>query len=169
MSLFGDDHTFTPSRNRQSGSLFDDNPAHASAKPNSSSLFADDSAAAWSMPTPKKAARANVVKNLLKPSEVPEAYVDVYDALLVSDGAPEGNVGVAGVRRVVERSGLDKEVRERILEIVNAEGRPDIGRGEVWVLLALVGLAQEGEEVGLDAVDERRKSEWFPSFERVGF
>lgn len=162
MSLFGEDDTFTPSRNRQSGGLFDGNPAPASTKPNSSSLFADDSAAAWSMPTPKKAARTNVVKNLLQPSEIPEAYVGVYDALLASDGAPGGNVGVPGVRRVIEGSGLDREVRERIMGIVNAEGRPEMGRGEVWVLLALVGLAQEGEEIGLDAVDERRKSEWFP-------
>ena len=50
--------------------------------------------------------------------------------------------------------------------IVNAEGRPEVGRGEVWVLLALVGLAQEGEEIGLDAVDERRKREWFLSGSR---
>lgn len=158
MSLFGDDDTFTPSRNRQSGGLFDGNPAAVSAKAQPNSLFADDSAAAWSMPTPKKAARANLVKNLLQPSEVPEAYVDVYDALLVSDAAPGGNVGIAGVRRVVERSGLDRDLGEKILGFVNAEGRPEVGRGEVWVLLALVGLAQEGEEVGLDAVDERRKS-----------
>jgi len=81
--------------------------------------------------------------------------------LITSDGAPGGNVGVAGVRRVMERSGLDKEVRERIMGIVNAEGRPEVGRGEVWVLLALVGLAQEGEEIGLDAIDERRKRKWF--------
>jgi sorting nexin-8 len=163
MSLFGDDDTFTPSRNRQSGNLFDGNPAPVSTKPHSNSLFADDSAAAWSMPTPKKAARMNIVKNLLQPSEVPETYVDVYDALLASDEAPGGNVGVAGVRRVIERSGLDREVRERILGIVNVDGRPEMGKGEVWVLLALVGLAQQGEEIGLDSVDERRKSEWFRS------
>jgi sorting nexin-8 len=34
-----------------------------------------------------------------------------------------------------------------------------LGRGEFSVLLALVGLAQEGEDLTFDAVDDRRKSE----------
>ena len=40
----------------------------------------------------------------------------------------------------------------------------DLGRNEFNVLLALGGLAQEGEVVSLDGVDERRRGMWCFSF-----
>lgn len=154
MSLFGDDETLTPSRNQKSN-LFEE---PASTKSRGSSLFADDAAAAWSMPTPKKAARANLVKNLLNNVEVPDSYIDTYDALLASDGAGGGSIGIAGARRLIDSTSLDSGAKEKILGIVNPESKPEVGRGEFNVLLALIGLAQEGDEVTLDGVDERRKS-----------
>jgi len=157
MSLFGDDNTFTPSRNQKSN-LFDE---PASAKGQSNSLFADDSAAAWSMPTPKKAARANLVKNLLSSAQVPDLYIDTYDALLASNGSGGGAIGIAGIRGLVDSTNLDFDTKEKILGIANPESKPEIGRGEFNVLLALIGLAQEGEEVILDSVDDRRKSMFF--------
>jgi sorting nexin-8 len=62
------------------------------------------------------------------------------------------------VRRVVFAGvGVREEVGGRIWGVVTAgAGAGMIGRGQFWVLLALVGLALEGEELGLDAVDERR-------------
>lgn len=110
------------------------------------------------MPTPKKAARASLVKNLLSNAEVPDLYIDAYDALLASDGAGGAAVGIAGVRGLVDSTNLDFDAKEKILGIANPESRPEIGRGEFNVLLALIGLAQEGEEVTLDSVDDRRKS-----------
>jgi sorting nexin-8 len=100
------------------------------------------------MPTPKKAGRAQLIKTLLKGGEVPEMYVDVYDKLEVRS--------VEGALR--EAEGLDEEARERIQAIFEGDKERELGRGEVNVLLALVGLAQEGEEVSLDGVDERRRS-----------
>lgn len=158
MSLFGDDDTFAPSRNQKSN-LFNE---PASTKGQGNSLFADDAAAAWSMPTPKKAARANLVKNLLHDVQVPDLYIDTYDTLLASDGAGGGSIGIAGARRLIDSTSLDAEMKQKILSTVNPESKPEIGRGEFNVMMVLIALAQMGEEVTLDSVDERRKSIGLP-------
>lgn len=70
------------------------------------------------------------------------------------------------MREVLAGSGLSASEQARILNLVVSgeldSGRTDIGVGrrEFSVLLALVGLAQEGEELTFDAVDDRRKSEF---------
>ena len=180
MSLFGDDYAGPPSRaggSTTKSSLFDDddNQTESSgflngksqqqsspAKPNTS-MFGDaadddDGGSPWASFTPKKQQRRSgveVVRSLLADSEVPEAYVDAWEAL---DVGKTGVVEEADVRRVViEGSGLRSEVGDRIWGIVcaGAESK-SLGRGQFWVLLALVGLALEGEDLGLDAVDERR-------------
>lgn len=75
-------------------------------------------------------------------------YIDVFDAL-----AHNGKVDEGSVRRVVGDAGI-KGVQAD--EIVRTVGQKELGRGEFNVLLALVGLAAEGEDVTLDGVDERR-------------
>lgn len=162
MSLFGDDDL--PARTRNSG-LFDDEPK-AGRKQNSS-LFADDfndsGDSPWTFPTPKKAARDNLVKSLLPATDVPESYVDAFDSL-VSSGAGAGNgVSVDGIKGVLRDSGIGAAEQAKILEIVLPSGPSstgEVGRGEFNVLFALIGLAQEGEDITLDGVDERRKSKW---------
>jgi sorting nexin-8 len=168
MSLFGDDYAGPPSRGASTAntksSLFDDPDSSASApspaKPNTS-MFGDaaddDGSSPWASFTPKKLQRRSgveVVRSLLADAEVPEPYVDAWEAL----AAGRREVDEADVRReVLEGSGLRAEVGERIWGIVSAGGESrGLGRGQFWVLLALVGLALEGEELGLDAVDERR-------------
>ena len=164
MSLFGsspDDSGLSASTSRpqQSSSLFDDG---APPSKSSGGLFSDDTAGGdspWSMPTPKKASREQLVKTLLPASEVPESYVDAYDTISASEhGVDGGKISVAGMMKILEGSRVADQ--ERIVRLVNAEGGRAIGRNEFNVLLALVGLAQEGEEASLDSVDERRKSEW---------
>lgn len=163
MSLFGSspedaDLTAATSRQEQSSSLFDDE-----ARPSKSSggLFNDDTAGGdspWSMPTPKKASREQFVKTLLPASEVPESYVDAYDTLSASEYRVEGGkISIAGVMKVLEGSRIADQ--ERIVRLVNVEGGRAIGRNEFNVLLALISLAQEGDEASLDSVDERRESE----------
>jgi sorting nexin-8 len=99
------------------------------------------------------------VKTLLPASDVPEAYVDVYDRLLVDEGAGAAGVSVDAAKRVLKESGVESEAGRGILKSVGGEGDGrTLGRGEINVMLALIGLAQEGEEVTLDGVDERRKS-----------
>lgn len=160
MSLFGDDEARP--RPKQASSLFDDE-----AKPtnrSSSSLFADESFgddSPWSFPTPKKAARGSLVKSLLPASDVPDSYIDAYDALLEA-GEGEGNVvSLGAVRGLLGDSGLPDEAQARILDVVSPRGqeRAGLGRGEFNVLFALVGLAQEDEDITLDSVDERKRSE----------
>lgn len=165
MSLFGtspDESTKNPS-----ASLFEDRPTPG-ADESQSSLFADDNpdnvGSPWHLPTPKKPSRAELVKSILSPSDVPEFYVDTFDALLDSDKQGTG-VSLTGVRKVLEASGLPAEVQSRILNIVLPEGLENyestadgLGQGQINVLLALIGLAQENDDVTLDSVDERKRS-----------
>jgi len=156
MSLFGDEDQ--PARQPKS-SLFEEE----SANKGGSGLFADDStansSAAWEFPTPKKAARQNLVKTLLQDDEVPEAYIDAYDRMLASgSGSGAGLISLEGARRLLADSGIGSGEQSKILEIVGG-GREGLSRSEFNVLFALIGLAQEGEELSLDAVDERKQRE----------
>lgn len=147
MSLFGEFPDDPPTA-KQKSSLFDEPTTHSRS---GSGLFNDDDDAGWGLPTPKKAGRAQLIKGLLAGSEVPEVYVDVFDALEVEKRSVEGILR--------EAKELDEENKTRIFEIFGGDGERELGRGEVNVLLALVGLSQEGEEVSLDGVDDRRNGE----------
>jgi sorting nexin-8 len=171
MSLFGDD---PPSAQRPKSSLFDDGPGTPTKSSNSpskharggsSSIFADDPPSTssaqpeddspWGF-TPKKATNrrgGNLVKALLADASVPEAYVDAFDDLQSA-----GTVNADDAQQLVKDCGVGVGDRTEIWRIVTAGERETeiLGRNEFFVLLALIGLAQEGEELGLDAVDERR-------------
>jgi len=101
-----------------------------------------------------------MVRNLLPASDVPEAYVDVFDSICAAGYKDGTSVGYEGVRKLMDGSGVSKPEQEAILKQValNAGGQAvALGRPEFNVLLALIGLAQESEEATLDGVDERRK------------
>lgn len=161
MSLFGDDYSSprAAGNNASKSSLFDDGD-NSSTKPTaSSSMFGDDTSTSESSPwagfTPKKQSRrgAGVVRSLLADAELPELYVDAWDTL----AAGRGQVEAEEVRKVLGESGIDAQEQEAVWRIVTSGGEIErLGRGEFGVLLALVGLAQEGEDLSLDAVDERR-------------
>lgn len=160
MSLFGDspppdEPSRSPSRSR---TLFDDdNDAQRS-----SSLFDDDDGASspWDTPTPRRRSRADTLRNLLRPSDVPASYIEAFNKVLEDDdGGSLGKIGPAGVRRVFVAGRVSAERRDEILGILGV-GDGEVGRNEFNVLLALVGLVQEGERVSLDAVDERRGGEF---------
>lgn len=162
MSLFGEDDDFAPrpKANKSSG-LFEDETANRS----SNSLFADDdtngatSNSPWAMPTPKKGARDSLVKNLLRDVEVPESYVDAFDKLVESGNTASGGVSVQGVQTLISEAILSTSAKGHILSLIGVADNQSkgVGRGEFNVLMALVGLAQEEEEVTLDSVDERRR------------
>ena len=165
MSLFGsspDDSSSTaqPARSNQKSSLFDD---EQSGSKSGTSLFDNEGngeASPWDMPTPKKAGRSDLVKRLLPPSDVPESYIDAFDALReTSYKAEGGQIGTAATKKLFEGSGLDAPAQDRILKLVTGGQETSLGRSEFNVLLALIGLSQESEEASLDAVDERRRSE----------
>ena len=176
MSLFGtsppeaDSPSLAPSTLRGSRSLFDDDagPAQSAA---SSTLFADDddggSAGAgaggspWDMPTPRKQqSRAELVRNLLAGADVPDSYLDTFDAVVRADGSG-GRLRAGGIAKVFAAARLAADQQARVMSIVVPPGADiSVGRGEFNVLLALIGLAQEGEVISLDGVDERRRSEF---------
>lgn len=158
MSLFGtspDEGLRAPTKS----SLFDD---EAPAK-QGSGLFSDgpsEDNSPWAFASPKKQARANLVKTLLPADGVPGSYIDTFDALLKSEDVAGSSLSVASVRKLVQSTRLTPDQQANVLGIATSNGQTSsIGRGEFNVLLALIGLTQEGEEVTLDGVDERRSSE----------
>lgn len=159
MSLFGTSPEDTTSK--PSSGLFGDD-TNAAKKAQAAGLFADnsgptDDSSPWGFqPTPKKQAHTNVVKTLLPASDVPESYIDTFDAL-----AEGTTVKLEEIRKLLHGSGLSTGEQQRVLDITEPKGTAageNWGRGEFNVLLALIGLAQEGEEVSLDSVDDRKRS-----------
>jgi sorting nexin-8 len=164
MSLFGDEDV--PSRAKQSSSLFDDDPKPA-GKPGNS-LFADEidsNDSPWALPTPKKAGRGSLVKSLLPASDVPDSYIDAFDAVLDAGDRAGSGISIDGAKKLLASSGLPNDAHARMLEIVQSgqEEGAGLGRNEFNVLYALIGLAQEGEDVTLDSVDERKRSQYIAS------
>ncbi|KAF3053948.1 Sorting nexin mvp1 [Didymella keratinophila] len=158
MSLFGDDDV--PSRSKSTG-LFDDDQKPAGKS--GSGLFDDGfdgNDSPWAFPTPKKGGRGSLVKSLLPASDVPDSYIDAFDALLDAGERAGNGISVDGAKKLLAGSGIPSDTQFKILEIV---AQPDqdvagLGRNEFNVLFALLGLAQEGDDVTLDSVDERKRN-----------
>jgi hypothetical protein len=102
---------------------------------------------------------AALLRSLVPPGQAPDAYVDAFD-LMAAENKTGGGGGVdaATVRGVLAQSGVDDDAAVQIRKTVMPDESRDLGRAEVNVLLAMIGLAQEGEDVTLDGVDERRRS-----------
>jgi len=162
MSLFGTspEESASASTNARSRlGLFDDD---ASPAPGSgSSLFADEDSAPegspWGMPTPKKASRGELIKTLLAGSDTPDSYVDVFENVQSTEYGQDGIVDVGGMSRVMNAAKLGADEQTKIMNVMAPAGS-NLRRDEFNVFMALVGLAQEGEEITLDGVDERRRS-----------
>ncbi|KAI9375603.1 sorting nexin mvp1 [Aspergillus egyptiacus] len=167
MSLFGtlpDDFSASDSARLSKSSLFSDEPPFgtASAHLGSSSLFDDDELnSPWNTNnTIKRASRQQLVKTLLPESDVPDSYIDAYDLTLSGGDRSSTGVGLTSVREILSGSGLTATDQAKILNLVlsgDTDRSHGLGRGEFNVLLALIGLAQEGEDLTFDTVDERRK------------
>ncbi|KAF7596774.1 Sorting nexin mvp1 [Aspergillus hancockii] len=170
MSLFGtspEGSSADTSAQRSKSSLFADEPPFgggSNANFGSSSLFADDddasSGSPWNSNVKKRTSRQKLVKTLLSDSDVPESYIDAYDLILGTGDRVGAGVGLTSVREILSGSGTSASDQAKILNLVVAgdiDSASGLGRGEFNVLLALVGLAQEGEDLTLDAVDDRRK------------
>lgn len=169
MSLFGttppqDAPSMESSFARSRQSLFDEEDAVAQSQSNS--LFQDDDASAsgspWGMPTPRKQqSRTDLLRTLLPAAEAPESYIETFDAVVRDDGGAAGKISPRGVSRVLAAAKLDADAQARIMSIIAPTGgEVALGRNEFNVLLGLIGLAQEGEIISLDGVDERRRSEF---------
>lgn len=154
------------SRSRSRSSLFADDD-FTTATPGSVSLFADSGPDPWAagIPVLRRGADNDIVKNLLTVdnASLPEEYVDYFDSLLAQYGNPDDMISAEGVGRILEEGGVDQNARERIWGVIMKGAKENINRDEVNVLLAMVGLAQEGDEISIDGVDDRRRSELNPA------
>ena len=167
MSLFGTSPPAeSPPPSSRSRTLFSEDDQRQKS---SQSLFDDDdnngaSSSPWDTPTAsRRRSRADLVRSLLRPSDVPASYIEAFDRILEDDdeGVSLGKIGGRGLDRVFAAGRISAERKGEILRIVGAgDDGAEVGRNEFNVLLALVGLAQEGERVSLDAVDERRGGEF---------
>lgn len=159
MSLFGD----SPPAARSRSSLFADDD-FTTATPGSGSLFDDSGPDPWSsgLPVPRRGAESDIAKTLLTAdnAKLPEDYVDYFESLLAQYGTVNGEISAEGVGRVLQEGGVDQNARERIWGVIMRGAKESISRDEVNVLLAMVGLAQEGDEISIDGVDDRRRSEF---------
>ena len=164
MSLFGDEPA-APAARPKSG-LFDD---EETTKPKSGSgMFGDgtadvDESSPWGFTPKKNAGKGSLVKSLLANADVPDVYIDTFDSLQAG-----GNVVAADARQLLRDSGVSSSAQDTVWNIVTSRAEvSSLGRSEFNVLLALIGLAQEGEELSLDAVDERRRKLPTPSLRVV--
>ena len=163
MSLFGSspENSTAEEPASRSKTLFDEGATQG----NNNSLFDNNEAqdsSPWAMPTPKKGNRNAAIKTLLPGSDVPESYIDIYDVVLNSGlEGRSGQISLEGAKKVLAGSEIDPEEQDQILKLVSGgvDHKSDFARSEFNVLLALIALAQQGEEVSLDGVDERRRSE----------
>ncbi|KAL2021764.1 hypothetical protein VTK56DRAFT_6707 [Thermocarpiscus australiensis] len=142
-------------------SLFEDEPPMT--RSTTTALFADDdtgSESPWDIPAPRKLqTRADLIRNLLPASDVPDSYIETFDAV-VRDHGSAGRITSGGVARTLAAAKLGADAQAQIMGIVAPGGSGEelaLDRNQFNVLLALIGLAQEGEAVSLDGVDERRR------------
>ena len=160
MSLFGDEPDAPAARPKSS--LFEDDATTKSKT--SSSMFGDttadvDDSSPWGFTPKKNTGRGSLVKSLLANADVPDLYIDTFDSWQAG-----GTVTAADARQLLRDSGVSSNAQDTIWAIITGRGElSSLGRSEFNVLLALIGLAQEGEELSLDAVDERRRKLPVPS------
>ncbi|KAI0390400.1 hypothetical protein F5Y17DRAFT_444786 [Xylariaceae sp. FL0594] len=168
MSLFGtspiDESPLTGNaamNTKSRASLFDDDDNNSVTRSTSDTLFNDDDEdrSPWDMPTPRKQqTRAELLRGLLANAQVPDSYIEAFDDAIAQEGPGSRAVGSAGITKVMAAARLDADQQVRIMNIIAPSGgHVSLGRNEFNVLLALVALAQEGETLSLDSVDERRR------------
>ncbi|KAK9771803.1 hypothetical protein SCAR479_11591 [Seiridium cardinale] len=148
---------------RSRNSLFDeDGPTTRSA---ADSLFNDDdlsgsgAASPWDLPTPRKQqSRADLIRGLLAGVDVPDSYIEAFDHAVQENGKG-GRVASAGISKTLAAAKIGADEQARIMSILAPGGEEtDLTRDAFSVLLALIALAQQGETVSLDSVDERRRN-----------
>ncbi|KAI5807150.1 hypothetical protein EDC01DRAFT_638322 [Geopyxis carbonaria] len=161
MSLFGESPPpaaralFSPTfSNDGSPSIFDDDNH-------------DNGSAAWSGSPPRN--RNDPTQSLLSPSNaaIPPAYHSIFSNIVSVIGGDGTDVSAARAYALVcdeAQPELSAEARERVFTIMNISGKTSLSKIEVWFLIALVGVAQQDDEINIDAVDDRRHDLPIPQF-----
>lgn len=161
MSLFGSSPEHTPAASpratsARTGALFSDDPP---APPHSLFDDAPTDSDPWAFPTPRKASKPTLA-NLLteRNANIPEQYHIAFARLREEYPAGDGeSVAVEGIEAIVREVG-GGDAMEKVFSVAGRR-KESWSREEVWSILALCGLALEGEELGLDNIDDRRRGE----------
>lgn len=142
MSLFGESPPASPSRERSSRTAM----FGAEESPDSSKLFAEaeSNSSLWARPD-KSTIR-------LDADEVPASYQDLY-VLLSADGS----VSIARVQEWMKKQTIREEPRAHILRLAGVNNDESINEQKFYILVALVGFAQQNETLSLKAIEQQRK------------
>lgn len=107
----------------------------------------------WASPTPGTGGKR--ISSLLANATIPPIYTSLYDEIR---DRPSGKVSLEAFKSVLEKSELDHRQKERIMWVITHElAITDSIPHNVWnIAMALIGLAQLGEELDLDTVDAFR-------------
>lgn len=138
MSLFGTTPPDTPSMDsspvQSRHGLFEDAQKSRSSH---DSLFEDEAPSPWDIPARKQKNRAELLRNLLPTTDVPDAYNDFFDGILRDDGAGLNTILAGGVARTLAASKLSADDQAKIMAIIAPEGSGDIAlsQSEFNVLL----------------------------------
>lgn len=143
--------------------MFDDDKRPGSSNPQPSLFDDEHHDSVWSFPAPRAIrprSGSAVIKTLLTVdnAKIPEEYYDYYQGLLEIYSVGNGKVGVEAIDRVFNEAGVAADAKDAIWKLVG-DRRDSWTREEVWAVIAMVGLVIEGDDLGLDAVDDRRRGE----------
>lgn len=169
MSLFGSSpEDNTPSGSTQASAargrsaLFDEDIV-----PPSSSLFENDAHSddPWSFSAPRTSRRVGLDQLLTESNaKIPEYYFSVFEVLLQQyPSRSRDAVSPDAIEKVLTEAELGNNSRDIVWNILG-EKKDAWNRSEIWALLCMVGLISEGEEVSMDSIDDRRRSEYLALF-----
>ncbi len=138
-------------------------------KSTSSALFQDDDSSApspWDMPTPRKRLPPAPISfaTLLPASDVPDGYVEAYDAIIREHGSG-GRISPGGIAGRWRPHDLEPTTRHGSTAFSHPRARAPGGAwggDEFNVLLALIGLAQEGKPSAWTALTSIAKVKFKP-------
>ncbi|KAI5448800.1 Sorting nexin mvp1 [Naganishia albida] len=119
--------------------------------PLAASTYMDPEPDPWSgAPTPVERVVAGLgnggpgtTGSLIADKDVPPQYNSYVDAL-DTDGS--GYISLTSVHRLLSSSGLSATTVERVISMVVNPAEPSVSKQQVYVVLALVGLAQNGQD-----------------------
>ncbi|PVF93930.1 hypothetical protein CPB86DRAFT_789597 [Serendipita vermifera] len=127
------------------------------ADPLASSVY-DDTVDPWSAAaTPPIAEAPSEMPGVLGNAQIPTQYSQAFNAV---DTLGSGSVSINALQRVIGISGLPAATIEQIVNLVTSKSR--VNKGEFYIAMALVGLAQEGKDVSIENVASHAQQNELP-------
>lgn len=157
MSLFGSPDVPTTTIPQKSLSvLFGDDSSVPGLKP---SMFNEDKESSheqWKFPVSDQSQRKELMMNLQPSWPIPE-YNEIFNTMSKDS---DDLIVREEVLKVLDCSGLNSDQKLLILKIIYHESETTrLTRNEFNVLLALIGLAQDYEDISLEKIYEKRQRE----------